>query len=392
MQIEVGTNNKSKIQELSRKYRIREQKVEYILNKYKTMEHFIEMFREGALDEEDKKILQENLNMCIDIRTGINEGYSRLLQEIMPNQAGIELLIYDSEWMTFFIDKLSQNEADIIKMTFGNYNNRKYYNSEIGAHLGITPDKAIRIKDGGVQKLMSCSKVIQENVITHNAIPTSTAIENNKTYTDAEKSRMLEIYDEIFNSNLIFIPDKEFSQEPNSITTTQIEKLVSELSWIKERALLREQCQNQVKTSVKDEAFILIEELDINFETYYRLKKANIINIFQLRRMTKEDLMLVANMQTEIVEEIELALNKLYPEQNIKAEITAEEIEEKKEEVQEGSNTYLQKVRASKEWLERDVKRLRTELQDAEELLATYEALLSGNTPNNGEVPDLEGE
>ena len=57
------------------------------------MEHFIELFREGALDGEDKKMLQENLNMCIDIHVGINEGYSRLLQEIMPNQAGKELII-----------------------------------------------------------------------------------------------------------------------------------------------------------------------------------------------------------------------------------------------------------------------------------------------------------
>ena len=90
MRIESRPHNiekSSTIQELSRKYRIREQKIKYILNKYKTMEQFIKMFRKGVLDKEDKKILQENLNMCIDIHTGINEGYSRLLKEIMPNQA-----------------------------------------------------------------------------------------------------------------------------------------------------------------------------------------------------------------------------------------------------------------------------------------------------------------
>ena len=273
--------------------------------------------------------------------------------------------------MTFFIDRLTQNEADIIKMTFGNYNNRKYYNSEICVHFEMAPDKVRRTKDNGIQKLMSRSNVIQENAIIHNTISTVTVLETNRIYTDKEKSRMLEIYDEIFNSNLIFIPDKEFSQEPNSITTTQIEKLASELSWIKKRASLRQQYQNQGKTSVKDESCILIEELDVSFETYYRLKKAKIGNVFQLRKMTREDLMLIANMQTEIVEEIEIALNKLYPER---------------------SQTYLEKVRASKALLEREVARLKVELQNAEELLATYEALLSGNTLSNEAVPDLQGE
>lgn len=77
--------------------------------------------------------------------------------------------------------------------------------------------------------------------------------------------------------------------------------------------------------------------------------------------------MLVANMQKEIVEEIEAALNEIYPEK-------------------ESSKTYLEKVRASKEWLERDVERLKAEIQDAEELLAAYEAILDGNAPNNNEA------
>jgi len=372
------------VQELSRKYRIRERKMAYILNKYKTMEQFIKMFRKGALDKEDKKMLQENLNMCIDIHTGINEGYSRLLKEIMPNQAKKELLIYDSDWMTFLVEKLDSTAADVIKMAFGNYKNGNYTYSQIGARFGISAEEAHRTKESGVKKLMSRSSVIQDDVIIHNAIPTATAIKKNKTYTDEEKSRIAQIYDEIFNSNLIFLPDKEFELEPNSLTTTQVEKLALELNWIKERASLRERYQEQGKKSIEDEAFIKIEELDVEFETYYRLKKTGIINIYQLRKITREDLMLIANMKTEIVEEIELALNKV--------EMLPEEIEEKKEEVQESSKTDLEKVKASKEWLERDVARLKADLQDAEELLEIYTALLNGDAPNNGKEPNWEGE
>ena len=395
MRIESRPHNiekSSTIQELSRKYRIREQKIKYILNKYKTMEQFIKMFRKGVLDKEDKKILQENLNMCIDIHTGINEGYSRLLKEIMPNQAKKELLIYDSDWMTFLIERLNSTDADIIKMAFGNYKNSNYTYSQIGVRFGISAEEARRTKEYGVKKLMSRFSAIQEMLIMHNAVPTATEIKKNKTYTDEEKSRIAQIYDEIFNSNLIFLPDKEFELEPNSITTTQVEKLALELNWIKERALLRERYQNQGKKSIKDETFIMIEELDVEFEAYYRLKRAGITKIFQLRKMSKEDLMCVANMKTEIVEEIELALNKIYPEQNIKQDTSLEEIEEKKEEVQESSMTDLEKVKASKEWLERDVARLKVQLHDAEELLETYEALLNGDAPNNEKEPSGEGE
>ena len=142
MPIELETSEK-----MSRKYRIRKQKIDYILKKYKTMEQFIKLFREGALDEEDKEKLGENLNTCIDINTGVNEGYSRLLKQIMPNQAENKLLIYDSEWMTFFIDRLPKEEADVIKMSFGNYNNRNYYNLEIGKHFGISLERVRRMKE-----------------------------------------------------------------------------------------------------------------------------------------------------------------------------------------------------------------------------------------------------
>ena len=120
---------------------------------------------------------------------------------------------------------------------------------------------------------MTRSDVIQKNVIIHDAVPTATAIQEDQTYTNEEKNRIIQIYDEIFNSNLIFCPDKEFDQEPDSITTTQIEKLVSELNWIKERASLRQQSENEQKTVSTDERFTFIEKLNVKFETYYALKK-----------------------------------------------------------------------------------------------------------------------
>ena len=86
--------------------------------------------------------------------------------------------------------------------------------------------------------------------------------------------------DKIYRSNLIFAADKEYEQEPDSISSPELKEIATQLQFIQQTReqrrdeKLREGDNEKTGPSDSDSQDIDIVELDISFRTYNVLRRA----------------------------------------------------------------------------------------------------------------------
>lgn len=201
---------------LARKYRIRPDKINYLISKYRSIEEFLKVNREGNIDEEDISYLRDNITDIIDISNTKNPGFNmlyRLIEQrenIEPMNRTLQLVDFE-ELKEYLRVCLTQRELEVIINVFGLEDGKCRTLSEIGKEGNCTRQSILEIKTRAIEKLrqtMVAKKISKFG----------------RYCLDEDKRKLIE--DIVYNSNAIFIPDEEFKDEPYDISTHKYRKII----------------------------------------------------------------------------------------------------------------------------------------------------------------------
>ena len=119
---------------------------------------------------------------------------------------------------------------------------------------------------------------------------------NEQYLSPEDKSRIAELLNKIYSSNLIFTPDEEFLHIPDDITPSELCAIASELSTIREKSVQRQSKENSVAN------YTLLQALPLNIRTWAILNNAGITTISQLQALSSDDLASIGLKPNKIIE------------------------------------------------------------------------------------------
>ena len=208
----------SKIEDLAKKYRINEAKISYIIEKYGSMDEFLNKYRNGELDGSDTFFLMANLKRAIDVDLKEKIGYEFMMVgrslDKRNNFKG-KSIVYSSNSINDVLTQILPREKDIIERRFGISGKSKETLHEIAEDSKVSDMRIWQIEANALRKFA------REQVARQYIIPNHGHPELNEEY---EK-----LMDIIFNSNFIFYPDKKYEKEPIDINIGELAKCVRTL-------------------------------------------------------------------------------------------------------------------------------------------------------------------
>jgi len=186
------------INSLAEQYRISPEKITYIIDKYGDMESFKKAYKDGQLDENDEKVLRDNLKRAINIGKSENKNMDRLQRAICrPNN----IVIYNSDELIEKLQNLSPNEKKFIDLRFGLGDDIPKTLEELGNEFNTTSQRIRQIEARVLRKL--------------SRVKTAINVEESYNYSQAKERNYM--VDKIFDSNIIFYPDEDYSHIPRDI-------------------------------------------------------------------------------------------------------------------------------------------------------------------------------
>lgn len=294
------------------------------------MESYIAIYRNGKLDKEDLDVLGDNLGVLqFDINTGnLNPFFTRVFQSVFgparDKQSYRFLKFFDCDQILEAIQKLTDKEADVITSRLGLYDDELPTLKELSKSLDTPSKENVRaIQNRALRKLRHRS-----NLKYFSPVYDDSSIDEQKL-TDEEKATRSAILDRIYGSNLIFVPDENFSHEPNNIDTSELIYMASELCSIKrnlsERTTIPQstpELNSSTSSSIyNDEAGMYvssnsgdsrtIEELNLSVRATNALKGAGINTVAQLVDTPPYDLISIRNIGKLTFNEIQDVLSLL---------------------------------------------------------------------------------
>ena len=278
----------NKVEHLAKTYRINSQKINYIISHYGSMEDFIEAYRNGELNEKDFKILKENLRLYIDIDLTENRNYDLLLKSIyaLYNRESKFPILVSYSSLENALKLLTPKQFDIIKSRYGLDENSPKFQHEIAKEYNVTHQNIYQVENSILKKLVSSSLI--------------TTISPYQFFKSPEEQEKLEkLWNIIFGSNIIFYPDKEYSQEPSNIDENTFHELISYFKESKEKAELSEKLS------------LSIENLHLAPRVLTNLKKAGIVTISDLISHSGIELIHTAGLSEKGVNNIQNKLQNL---------------------------------------------------------------------------------
>ncbi len=361
------------IEELSLKYRLNSEKIKYILDKYTSMDGFIIAYRDGKLDEKDIKMLGLNLKGALNIdKESTRED---MLFFALVGERDVSMSsAYSSEGLNKAIGTLNPREIEIIKKRYGLEDGKPRKYNEIGADYNVTAERIKQIEIKALRKLRHPSRI--KNIVL-------------------KEDEAKKYIDEVFNSksNAMFYPDEEYKDIPCDLD-------YNELKGVVEARIKAEAEREKVKDNNNNddiEKTEKIEEFDFSIRTFNCLKRAGIHTTADLIGKTEEELKKIRNLGQRGYDEVIEILSK--PQYGIALKdgvIVKDDNEEKvkedksQEDNQDNKKTYteLEEARQAKAALEAQMRELNAKINEAKELLESYNKALGNNTKEND--PDFK--
>ena len=374
------------IYELAKKYRIKSDKIEYILFKYGSMDRFIEVYLKDQLDDADKKVLKDNLvyGLTIDIAQDDKRETVLLAQYLyegadifrrdMGHQKG-RVIFFDGEKLMEQFHKLSVRQQKIIGLRCGMYEGKIKSNEQEGYRTCSRGTYSISEQYQDEKESKGMAR-LDRGMRLSEARETYWSDEDTIGLPKEEVEKRARIFDKIYHSNLIFLPDKGLGQLPDSITHSERVEFATELSRIR---------QVQRKNIELDS----IRKLNLPIKLQRSLESVGIKTITQLKDKSARELMRTKKLGKKSVERIQAALEEIYPELR---EVREQEPREQEPREEEPRESELEKLKATRDRLAQKVEALKSQLQDAEQLLASYDALLNGDAQKDEGTPNLDEE
>ena len=320
--------------ELSRKYGLKLEKIDYILSKYGSMQNFGIAFMNNKLDNEDMSLLGENLNTFIDIsKQGdirhinfIKYFANHVKNSSIMEESNSEIKFFDSTKIPELISILTPRSSGIINMSFGFRDGKEHLRREVAQEFKVTVQAISLSLRESVLRLIRYEKanstVFQGGEISQSKIQGELTLK--------QKEKINSILGRIYNSNLIFIPDEGLVQEPSDITPEELASMAVQVRKIREEAQ-KEEPKVEIQSGdkgFKRKSYISLECLDISVKAYNMLVRDGIRTLEELRYKTEEELLKIKGMGPKTLKELKQKMRAIIPEdEEIFIEDTRQETE-----------------------------------------------------------------
>ena len=367
-----------KITDLSKKYRINVEKIDYILSKYHNIDSFVKAYREGNLTKEDLETFKDNIKYRIDIdldESGIDRFVTEVIEntELQPiNEKGIITetgIVYSSKNVREALETtyMSERTRDTLKGLYGIDEESKNL-AQLAEDFKIARPNVRQLATSGLRKIRTANNL--KKIFPYDELLSS------ENMTEETKTALNKLKDLIFDSNYIFVPDEEFKDEPCNINREEIEKVKEILNGEQEKDSIEE--ANDVETTK-------LEDLGFSTRTYNILTLPNYGNlktVDDLLKMSDEEIKgmraMGNNSFKEVMEKVKELREKSNTDNANEKEEKIDEVEEVKTENTESiesEKTELEKLKEEKLKLQSEVDELRVKVEKAKELLGQYERL-----------------
>ena len=356
--------------DLSRKYGLNLEKIDYILSKYGNMKNLVTAFVNGKLDDEDKRLLGENFNTFIDISKQGDIRHIKFAQYFARHIKNAPIMEAHNNGIKFFdgtkipelISRLTKKGAEITNMKFGFIDGNEIQAKDIAEMFNVT-----------VQAINSNMKKSFLKLARYENI-NPTFFQGGEYYqckklTSRDKMKIDSILKKIYSSNLIFIPDEGLTQEPNDITPEELASIAKKLKEFRMEIMQREEHKSEIQRDSERESSTPLENIDFSVKAYNLFRRNGISTVEQLRYKSLEELARLKGMGPKTLAEIQEKLRATIPEN-------------------EGifKETKLEQLKHLKAEKEDEAEETRNKTQDASKLLDSYEQLLDESVQiNEGE-------
>lgn len=371
----------TEIEKLADKLKIKVERVSDLITRYGSVDNFIQMYRDGKLNEYETMRYNEDLiNNLIDIDCNpLAANYSKLVQECCGSTLSHEheIMIFSSEGLEKALETLTPGDKEVMKLRFGLIDGQPKLMEDVGKHFDITRERVRQIEARCLRRLKDPSRFLLFKPTTIKSL------KENRFVSDEERAALSDLENDIWNSNLIFKHDSFEDLDFDKNKFDVIRDIQEKIKTRKEEAK-KQKIQNIAEND------ITIEEFDFSIRTFNCLKRAGINTINKLMSLSEEELMKVRNLGRHSFEEI---ISKLEEHKLLSKPPEVENETEESAYKKVYSESEMEEIREKKNELEAELKALEEQTRKAKELLAEYNKLIGDDKVNtDDETPDFKDE
>ena len=283
-----------KIGELAKKYRIKEQKVLYILKKYRTMEEFVNAIRNSKLSEQDLEQIGNNIQTSFCL-SGINNiGITKLYLDIFKKDNSGDLVFFDDTKILETLEGEKSGKRKIVCDNYGIKTGKKLKLRETADENECGLGNVRTIKREVLQRLRGILNEAEVSISINQVLDTY-------ELSDNEREQIRSIQKRIFSSNLIFIPDNEYADEPDDICEKDLVEMTKIIREIVERHISKN------KISDSD----LICRLGLSNKSYNYLRSVGIATVGEFRKIEVQRVLEAKGVGVGTLQEILVKLEEI---------------------------------------------------------------------------------
>ena len=341
---------------IARKCGENEKIISYIIEKYKNMNTFVDLYRKSQLSECDEILGRGLVKNVLDVDgSPKSEKYNQLYQKIFDiDDSDTKLRIYSSKKLEEAMETLPEKSKYVIFRRFGLMNEDMQTSLRaIGTELNISPE-GIRVLE------KSALKKIRQEAIEKEVEYDLEQMKANSLVSAEERILLEQIEQDINNSNLLLFKDirKELLKDDC--------KLLGEMNYLKN---LKDAIkQREIKEdNIRRKISLPIEEINLSVGCFNRLKRAGIDTLGDIQSLTEKELKQINGFGARSYEELKKVLEKY--------QITLPQKQQEKN-PQKKQQTELETAKNRKKELLDKLEKMREKNKQAEELEKEYERLL----------------
>lgn len=218
----------------------KEEEIFDICNKFKSIDNFIRLYREGKWNDTELAQYPANIvnNMIDSDFSFYSENYSQLITAIYGEENLSNILyMYSSNEIKEKLQVLNKREERIIIDIFGLVDGKEKTLRELEKTENVGHERIRQIRDKALRKLKCFANSTKGiSVISLNDL------KNNELILDEEKMMLSELEEDIWNSSIIIKKDAK-SEKEESIDETEKE----DFNLVKEKILVINDIQKSLK-------------------------------------------------------------------------------------------------------------------------------------------------
>ena len=291
----------TKIEQLAEKLKIDVKQVADIIDRFGSMDNFIQMYRDGRLSDEQTMLYNSSLiNNIIDIDCNpLAENYAKLLEHIFGYEfcKEQEFRVFSSKWIEEQLETIDPREKGVIQLRFGLIDGKIQTLSDTGKYYGICDSRAAQVEEKALRKLRHPSRA-------RKLMPCAIQdLKGNVYVSDEERVALADLERDILNSNLIYrhesVEDLDFGEDKFDIIRNIIEQIP-----IRKEQAEQEAINEELKDIPENIRGKTIEDMGLSTRSYNVLSHAGIHTIAELSALSIEEFMKIRNMGKKTADEI----------------------------------------------------------------------------------------